>query len=143
MIHELRRAQQGLSLVETLVAVVILGIAFTAILGGMSTSILTSDVHRKEATSETILRSYAEAIKDPATPYVACPLPPAYSSPVGFSAPSGYAASVAAVAYWDPSTSTFGACPGSGDSGLQRISLQVASSDGRATERVDILKRKP
>lgn len=53
----------GTSLIEILIAVMLMGVAFVSILGGMSTSILGSSLHREHAVSETIVRSVAEAIK--------------------------------------------------------------------------------
>jgi prepilin-type N-terminal cleavage/methylation domain-containing protein len=55
--------ERGLSLIEVLVTVAILGLAFVTILGGMTVSIAGSDVHRKQATSQTVLRNLAEYLK--------------------------------------------------------------------------------
>lgn len=137
----------GLSLVEILITIVIVGIAFAAILGGMVTSITVSDVHRKQATADTVVRSGAEAVKDLTVAYVSCAGPSAYESALP-AAPSGYTIHVTKVEYWDgDGTSTdpvkfLGACPSS-DAGLQRITLVAGSGDGRATETVQILKRVP
>ena len=57
------RSDDGTTLIEVIVTVAIMGIAFAVILGGMATSVLMSDVHRKQATSQTILRDYAEAVQ--------------------------------------------------------------------------------
>src|SRR4051812_50117040 len=53
---------QGASLIEVLVAVVVLGTAGLAVLGSMFTSIAVSDVHRKEATAGVVARDYSERI---------------------------------------------------------------------------------
>src|SRR4051794_41966216 len=53
---------QGASLIEVLVAVVVLGTAGLALLGSMFTSIAVSDVHRKEATAGVVARDYSERI---------------------------------------------------------------------------------
>jgi type II secretory pathway pseudopilin PulG len=53
----------GAALLEILIGVVILGIAFVAILGVSASSIVSSDVHRQLASTETVVRAYAEAIQ--------------------------------------------------------------------------------
>lgn len=131
-------AEDGLSLVELMVAVAILGIAFAAILGGMSTAILVTDMHRKQATAGTVLREYAERVES--LPYQDCTgaAQPAYT----FAAPDGFSASMGTVEVWDGDTPAgFQACSAT-DPGLQRLRLTVAASDGRASETVQILKRR-
>jgi prepilin-type N-terminal cleavage/methylation domain-containing protein len=153
----LLRRDEGLTLVELIVTVAILGIAFLAIVGGMTTSILASDIHRKESTAETVLRSYAEFLKKQPWPSPACPAayPTAFPTP-GFDPPAGYTPTVTEVEYWvsqpapSPSPTISGhwdADPPGGtcaatDSGLQRLTLEVSSSDGRAAETVQMIKRK-
>jgi prepilin-type N-terminal cleavage/methylation domain-containing protein len=130
----------GFTLVELLVTVVILGIAFTVFVGGMGTSILASDYHRRQASTETVLRDFAETLKSRNTTYVTCAT--TYSAP---STPPGYTASVTAVAYWNGTNAyvnPLSTCPAV-DNGLQRISLRATSSAGRDAETVDIVKRKP
>lgn len=141
------RSEAGLTLIELLVTVVILGIAFAVIVGGMMTSIISSDVHRKGATAGTVLQSYAEAIKavvyDPA-PGSGCAaaMDAAYEAPTGFSAPPGFVASIDTFGYWNSVTSTFGTtCPTS-DAGLQRMKLTVTAPNG-TTKSVSIVKRIP
>lgn len=141
-----RRAadESGFSLPEILVTIVIVGIAFAAILGGMITSITVSDLHRKQATADALARSAAEAVKDHAVGYVACAGPNAYRDALP-PAPSGYAVSISSVVYWNGTSSdpmTFsGGCP-SPDAGAQKITIVAASADGRATETVEIIKRR-
>lgn len=135
--------ESGFSLVEILITVVIVGIAFAAILGGMVTSIVVSDVHRKQASTDALVRSAAEAVKDLSVAYVSCANAGDYASALP-AAPSGYAVSISSVEYWD-GTSTdpvgfSGSCP-SPDRGVQRVTLVATSSDGGATETVQILKR--
>ena len=78
---------EGSTLIETLVAVSILGISFTAVVGGMYTSTLASDAHRKQASAATYLSSYAEAVKG--DPYTACAI--GYPG-TSFTLPAGYVA---------------------------------------------------
>lgn len=133
------RADRGETLIELLVTVVILGITVVAIVGGIGVGIRMSDIHRKQATAGAYVRNYAEAVQSSvaAGGYVAC-LPP---STAGFTVPTGYTASVVggSVRSWNGTAWT--AC--TVDSGLQQLTLQVASTDGRASERLTIVVRKP
>lgn len=144
MPHRRVADESGFSLVEILLTIAIVGIAFAAILGGLATSITVSDLHRKQATADALARSAAEAVKDHAVGYVPCAGPNAYRDALP-PAPSGYAVSISSVAYWDGTSSdpmTFsGACP-SPDAGAQRITIVAASADGRATETVELIKRR-
>lgn len=137
-VHGGLAADDGLSLVELMVAVSILGIAFIAILGGMSTAVLVSDMHRKQATAGTVLREYAEAVEAAAYQECTAGSAPAYN----FSAPEGFTATRGPVHVWDGNTPAAFVDCGATDPGLQRIHLSVASNDGRATETVEILKRR-
>ena len=140
-----RRADdRGESLIELLIAVTIMSVALVAILGGFATSIMMSDIHRKQATAGTAVRDYAEAIQTmvAAGGYVGCAAASAYTSPPGFAVPAGYAKSVVAssMRYWNGSTWGTGC---STDVGLQQLTVQVASTDDRAAERVVVVVRKP
>ena len=162
------RSETGLTLIEVLISVMILGIAFVAILGAMSTTIIGSALHRKQAHEQTLIRSYAEAVKE--IPYESCtpsadPTNPSLHAqdPVeyqldqgefdfeGFTpVPNG---SPPNVKYWHPDefdqkTGTFEEhCPDLNrdgrfeeDSGIQSVFLSVTSADG-VVESVEIGKR--
>jgi prepilin-type N-terminal cleavage/methylation domain-containing protein len=135
--------EAGFSLAEVLVTVVIVGIAFAAILGGMVTSIVVSDVHRKQASSDALARSAAEALKDQAVAYVNCAAPNDYNAALP-PAPAGYNVSVSSVQYWDGTSSdpvTYsGSCP-SPDMGMQLVTVVAGSGDGRASETLEFVKR--
>jgi Tfp pilus assembly protein PilV len=137
------RDEHGESLLELLIAITIMGIAVVAIMAGLTTSILMSDIHRKQATAGTAVRDYAEALQNfvAADNYVACATPASYALP-GFAVPAGYAKTVVAgsMKYWN-GTSWQSSC--STDLGLQQLAVQVASSDARATEQVVVVLRRP
>lgn len=126
--------EEGSTLVDTLVGVAILGIGVTAVVAGMATSITVSDLGRASAEAQIAVRSYGEQVA--AATYTDC----ASSYATGFTPPSGYSATQV-VAYWDASTSTFGGNCGT-DSGLQRITLTISSSDGRVSEVQPVAKRR-
>jgi prepilin-type N-terminal cleavage/methylation domain-containing protein len=139
-------SEGGFSLAEVLVTIAIVGITFTAILGGLMTSIKASALQRTEATADSLARSAAEWVKDSVhNQYVSCP---SYSTS-GLSVPGGYSVAITQVEHWTGNTPVAGTpyspvfqttCPGT-DHGLQRITIVATSSNGDATERVQILKR--
>ena len=139
----------GFSLVEVLVTIVIVGITFTAILGGIVTSITASALQRKEATADTVARSAGEWVKDSApNPYANCAGVNSYSLS-GLSVPSGFSVAITQVEYWTwngppvPAAYAPGfqtSCP-TPDHGIQRITIAASSADGQATETVQIIKR--
>jgi prepilin-type N-terminal cleavage/methylation domain-containing protein len=144
---------RGETLVELLVALSIMGIAVVAIVGGLGTSVMMSDIHRKQATAGAYVRDYGEAIQNmvAATGYATCATATTYQSPPGFAVPPHYTASVVDVRYWvdlpagHPPTLVAGdwqpTC--SADSGLQRLTVQVESEDHRAREQLVVVVRKP
>lgn len=154
-ICEARNEESGWTLVEVLVAVAIVGIAFAAILGGFSTSVMASDIHRKQAGAEDLLVSAAEEIK--VKDYVLCTAAPSASLgpytltapaalPAGFTAPPKIEkvelwTGTAWTPWWTSGAASYvsGACVV--DPALQNVTLSVSSADGRASERVSVVKR--
>ena len=144
------RGEEGFSLVELMVTIVIVGVTFSALLGGLMTTITVSSLHRKQATADSVARSAAEWIKDSvANPFSPCATNGTYSFS-GLSKPSGYAVAITSVENWDWSGPPVAASyvpafspsqPGCTDHGLQRISIVVTSSDAQVSESVQVLKR--
>jgi type II secretory pathway pseudopilin PulG len=138
------RREAGETLVELLVTITIMGIAFGAILAGVGVAIASSDSHRQESTAEGVLRNYAERLTDQKdVPYVACAGPSSYAAvPPGFSAPIGWTVSITGVSYLQGDNTFGGAC--SPDRGAQQLTLRAESPHPKngATEQVVIVKRK-
>ena len=146
---------RGESLIEILVAVLILGITATAIMGGLLTSVKLSDVHRKQATAGADVRSYAESVTRAvaAGGYQPCAVTSAYlpvtdmdPKTVDFTPASGGTAAVVGVEYWSdsgPATAWSWKPSCAVDLGLQRVTLQVRSADSRATEQTVVVVRLP
>jgi type II secretory pathway pseudopilin PulG len=136
--------EEGETLLEILVTITIMGIALVSVMYGVLTAVASATSHRAEATDESVLRSFAERIKDPDdTPYVNCAVTGTYStSPTGFTSPSGYTVKILSVGY--PTADTKHAEGGCGDQGVQQIKLQVQSPSGnrQATEQTVIVKRR-
>jgi type II secretory pathway pseudopilin PulG len=133
---------EGETLVELLMAVAIMGIAVVAIVGGIATTILMSDVHRKQATAGAYVRNYAEAVEG----YVADggfdASSPDYSpKAIGFTAlPNGFVGS-SSVRCWDSGGMHFSGC--SSSCTVQQVTVKIASSDLRASETLLVTVRKP
>ncbi len=138
--------ERGETLLELLIGLAIMSIAVVAVVGGLLTSILTSDIHRKQSSAGAAVRDYAENVEKyvAGTGYTACASPSAYApGTVGFSAPTGYTASAVTVRYWSGTAWTTGSCTGPTDLGLQQLTIRVASTDTRATEELVVVLRKP
>jgi Tfp pilus assembly protein PilV len=146
------RGESGYTLSEVLVALFLLVTIVAGIITAMSTSIIASDVHSKTVTADTVIRSYAEALQ---TVYQDCATPTyQFYQP---SAPninlfnggrySGFAngTSIVSIKYWNGDTpATFGSvCPGPPDNGIQLVTIQAVSSDGRAKQTLDVILRRP
>lgn len=138
-----RRADDaGESLLEILIAIAIMGIAFTGLFGGMLTAASMSGLHRQQADSQLELLRAVETIK--AAPYIGdcasyTPGTNLYDVP-----PSPYAPGWTVqetVEYWDGVD--FAACNPNLPSyyATQRITVVVASPDRRVSRTEIILKR--
>lgn len=134
---------RGETLLELLIGLAILAIALVAVIGGLVASIAVSDIHRKQSTAGAAVRDYAENVEKfvAGAGYTACAAPSAYSpGAVGYTAPSGYSATAVTVRHWSGTAWVASPCA---DVGLQELTVQVASSDGRATEGLVVILRKP
>ena len=140
---------RGESLVEVLVAVVILGIAGVAVVAGLEMSVKASDIHRKQTTGGAYVRSFAEAIQQyvtaaDGTNYKPCAAANAYqvSAVVNqLSLPNGYSATQDAAKSVGPTGTAAAGC--ASDTGVQQVTLHVSSGDDRASEQLTIVLRKP
>ena len=136
------RDDGGESLVELLVALTILATAVAVLLAGLSTAILMSDVHRKQAAAGAYVRAFAEAVSGTVAAYpsgyVTCATTGSYASAYTLSDPN-FTASVVEVRHWNGST--FSTC--GTDSGVQRVTVRVASTDGKVEETLSVILRRP
>jgi type II secretory pathway pseudopilin PulG len=137
---------RGETLVEVLVSIIILGIAGVAVMTGLMLSVKASDIHRKETNGTAYVRNYAEAIQDwvatsGTTNYKACAGANWYTpAKVGFTVPSGYTVDQSVALAVSPTGAT-SAC--GTDTGVQRVTLTVSSTDNRASEKLYVVLRKP
>lgn len=143
----------GFTLVEVLITVALMSIAFVAILGALGTMIAAGSTHRALSTGEVAVRDLAEAVKSESLiPYVDCGSGPlaSYSSgisnPATYDPPPGFSATVVSVTYWQgDAAGTFSATCPSPDNGAQLVRLRVEGSAGTrpADQEVEVVKRKP
>jgi hypothetical protein len=137
------RAEQGESLVELLVAIMIMGIAVTAVLGEVMMSASSSRMYQGVTQAREFLHVWGEAIdKDP---YVVCPS----VSSSGIATPPGLVAASVAVEIWKDGgfvpSGLVSSCPKS-DSGLQRWTLSVTAPGAglpSTTQKLVLVKRNP
>lgn len=130
----------GETLVELLVAVVIVGIAVVGLLAGLLVTLDASTLHREQALSQNAARAWAEQVS--ASTYTDCATPASFAPPSP-ALPSGYTATVTAVQYW---TGTSFASSCSGDTGIQRVTLRIAATNSPSptvTQSLDVVVRKP
>lgn len=143
------RGEVGTSLLELLIALTILGLLVVAVVGGMFTSIIVTDVDHRRAEVETVAVSAAEVIKDQSlNAYVPCANTGTYSPALSnVTLPDGWPASsvaVTAVLRWNGAIFAGGLCVSpAADPGLQRVSILVEAPDRGVSETVEVVKRNP
>lgn len=124
-----------MTLVEVLVAVVILGVAFAALLGGFGTSIVSSELHRRQAVAETAIRRYAEAVKGEA---FSTSCPPTYVG--SFTVPSGFTKTAPIIeGYIDTNTNAVSTTCSALKAHV--VAVSIVSDDGRVDSTLRVVKR--
>ncbi len=108
----MRRDEEGVGLVETLIAVGILGLALTALLAAVSTGSLATSRSQERVTAENMARSQLEYVKS--QPYATPPASYATVTP----SPGGYAVSAVVEAIPDA------------DSAIEKVTVTV-TRDGK------------
>ncbi|MFD9611712.1 type II secretion system protein [Streptomyces sp. NPDC004288] len=128
------RGEEGETLVEVLVAVVLMGVAFVTVLGGLGTAIISSVAQERLTGADSVVRTAAERIVS--EPYVSCAA--GYTTPVP---PPGFTVTVE-IAYWDGVGSFGPSCPAA-DTGVQKVTLTVHQTGPRAVEEttLEVVKR--
>lgn len=105
---KLRGNESGVTLLETLVALAILGLVAVAFLNGLTTAAQATIIADKQATAESLVRSQMEYVKSQpyATSYTPAPIPDEYED-------EGYSATIVVEPLPDP------------DDGIQKITVTV------------------
>ena len=123
-----RRAEAGDSLIEIIIAIVVIGLVVSAIVAAISTAENGTVAHRQLATGDTVMRNYAEAVKQAVRS--TCTSSGGTWSTSTFSPPTGYTAS----------TSSSQSCPGVTTTAV--VTLNVGLPNG-TTKTMDIAVRTP
>ena len=142
------RGEAGETLLEVLISVTILGLGVVALLGGMTTAVATTRVHRQQADVGAVLTAASEKVKS--ADYRACAVEGDYlGNP--FTYPGWTGTITFAIAEWngtafvprDPAAPAPLPCRQYEDLGhrVQRITLSAASPDATVTRTVTVLKR--
>jgi prepilin-type N-terminal cleavage/methylation domain-containing protein len=126
-------AERGDTLIEVLLAVVIIGVVVSAFFFAMSTGSMASAAQRDFVTADALLRNYAEAAKSAARSD--CPTSTTYTTTTT-SLPAGFAVTNTAGF-----VGTDGVCPADTAS-VQKATLTVTLPDGVAKS-LDIDVRTP
>ena len=128
-----RCSQAGDTLIEVLVAVVVVGLCGVALLLAFSTSITSTSEYRNLAAIDTVLRSVSEnavsQIQQQALPqFSSCATSAYYQNNVSLGAPAGYTATFTAVTYWTGSAFST-SCPAGSDA-PQLLTITVKVPNG-------------
>jgi prepilin-type N-terminal cleavage/methylation domain-containing protein len=133
----MRQRRGGFSLVETMVALALMGIIVVAVLSAFSSATLAAYRHGLDTTLDRLVRSDAEFIKRQA--YV--PKPPPAGAYANLAAP-GYVFALQ-VQYYSPGpVPPRGFSPANPERGLQQIVLTVTAPGG-ASEQLMFFKVRP
>jgi Tfp pilus assembly protein PilV len=139
------RPDDGETLIELLVAMIVIAIAVVAILGALGMGASASSAAKGQAHGRAVLATWAEshtAVADTrGYRYTACATAGSFPGPSGL--PAGYGAAVSAVRYWNGSA--WSTSCGT-DQGLQRLTLTVTSPAGLlpgTSQSLDVVVRRP
>jgi type II secretory pathway pseudopilin PulG len=118
-------SERGTTLVEVLIAVLIIGTAFVALLSALSLSLYSSGTHRKQANAEVTMRTAAEQADD--ATYLKCG--------------SSYSITnvTVVVTPLHQNGSNFSGCTSATDEGLEKLTLSIPSQN----QTLDVIKRAP
>lgn len=148
--------QQGVTLIEIVICILIMGIAMVGIISGLTTGVRFSGENENRQRAEAALVSYGNAVKR--MPYFPCGVPAEPAEPATYNdeydvfagswdAPDGIDVRVTDVSYWRSSADPVNlepigwttACPQ--DEGIQLLALEATYRDVTAT--AQIVKRDP
>jgi len=93
-----------MTLIEILVAMVILSVAVVTLVGAMTSLTIATQHHRGLGATDTVVRDFGESVKKNAIHaalYTSCPTAAQLNTPA-FAAPAGYTTSIDQVEYWIP-----------------------------------------
>lgn len=135
------REEAGDTLVELLIAVVIIALSVTALLGALITSLTSSAEHRSLANLDTVVKGFAESAKyqielQPSGSWFtdcASVSGMAYNgNAVPYTPPQGYTVGFTEIGYWNSSSDKFdqGTCGAGDHTGYQMLTITAAAPSG-------------
>jgi prepilin-type N-terminal cleavage/methylation domain-containing protein len=146
---EPRVGEAGVTLIELLVAMVIMGFAVVLIVSALGTAVIVANVSDQRARAQTIVQTWGEQVvnanyqpcsqKTGATSYL-----PGNNGVSSTVVPTGYTPSITSVKIWTSGTTSpaaFTEPVSCTDTGLQKITLSVKPPSGRGTQLLVLLKR--
>jgi prepilin-type N-terminal cleavage/methylation domain-containing protein len=119
-----RSEERGYTLIELLVTVTLMAIAFGAVFGGLGLFFKIQATQRANAQIDTEIRNYAERLLD--QPYVDCATTSSYSAATQ---PTGYTTTVT-LTYWDGKLPAGYGSSCTKDLGVQQITIKLSNSRG-------------
>ncbi len=119
-----RSHDQGYTLIELLVTITLMAVAFGAVFGGLGLFFKIQATQRANAQIDTEIRNYAERLLD--QKYVDCATPTSYSAATK---PTGYTTTVT-LSYWDGKLPAGFGSTCTTDLGLQQITIKLSNSRG-------------
>jgi prepilin-type N-terminal cleavage/methylation domain-containing protein len=133
------RTQEGFTLIEVMVTVLIMSIAFVTILEGEAVFFHSTTIRRSTASLDSGARSYATALNN--APYANC------AASYLLAAPAGETAAVT-IDYWngDAAPASFtdrATCLANGEQGAQRLQITMTDTATSQTDLLTIVKRTP
>ena len=129
-----RGSDRGFSMLETIIAVAILGAIGVGFMTALATTVLSTDITDEQLTAENLLRTQMEYIRDQAFVDSGPGSYDAYVPPAGITLPTGYTITVVAEQYCDSTQ-----CYPTGE--IQKITARVFR-DGVIVKRLEDLKTK-
>ena len=145
------RGDRGETLLELVITLMIIGIAFTALMFGIGAAVDASQLHARQVEARTYLRTWAESIeRNSGSGYRACPTGTTSGSlaaPTGN--PSYLVPATPSVAVWNAAASppNWVVCSSAAsDPGWQRVTIAVTVRPGilpAFTESLEVAVRQP
>jgi Tfp pilus assembly protein PilV len=135
--------EAGTSLVEVLIAIVILGIVGAAVLASVGTLASSGGRSRQALQAFASAQTAADLISAKTTPYIACAPESSYQTAVdglGSAVPSGVAVAITSVEYFDGSAFV-ATCPNTVEGDPRRSQqITITATSSRATRRITFVK---
>jgi prepilin-type N-terminal cleavage/methylation domain-containing protein len=129
-----RGSDRGVTLLELLITMALMSLAFAAVLGGMGVFLRAASTQRSVASLDAGIRTYAEALM--VAPYTNCADSVTYEgamrgvlAQISRDADADVAATVA-VAYWDGNIPAVFGAQCATDLGVQQLTIRLRAADG-------------